>query len=599
MKKFFSHTTIFLLLMQPYICTQAQLVFKTIVTQGPIVAGEPFQVQYVLENLDKEDEFFPPDFKGFRSVSGPNVYVGSAYGIDGASKLKNIVYTLVAAKPGKFIIPGAAARVGDNYIKSQNAEIEILSKAAAGSRGSQQELMEPNEDYFLAPGEDPYEKMRHNLFMKVAVDKKACYVGEPVTAIFKLYSRLESKSDIVKNPGFYGFTVQDMISLNNKMMMTEVVGGKKFDVHVVRKVQLYPLQAGQFTIDPMEVQNKVEFSKSAVHKKTEQEIVEGVFPEARSIEKENTVVYENNMRTEAIAIAVKATPSKNKPAEFNGATGKFSIDAFVEKSELAKNEEADLVIIISGKGNFTQLSPPAVQWPAGIEGLEPIIKDYLSHETSPMTGRREFHFRFVSAKPGRYELPAINFSFFNPDSNDYKKLITKPISISITGKEKKFVAEKNNGFATPGNGAYKKWSLLALLIALGTLLFFWIRKRKKIKPVPELQETKSAPNIQWLQPAVILSEADDKTFYTNLRNGVWTFLSEQFNLRGSKANKANLLQAMNGAGIEGKEQKEILDILEQCETGIFINADTIGMDKMKLLERAKLSIEKISQRTRQ
>ena len=224
------------------------------------------------------------------------------------------------------MIPGAAARVGDNYVKSKNAEIEVLSKATTNNRGSQMDLRETNEDYFLAPGEDPYEKMRHNLFMKVVVDKRACFVGEPVTAVFKLYSRLESKSDIVKNPGFYGFTVQDMISLNNKMMTTEIVGGKKFDVHVVRKVQLYPLQAGLFTIDPMEVQNKVEFSKSAVRKKTEQEIVEGVFPETRAIEKENTVVYENNMNTEPIAISVKTTPSKNKPAEYNGATGKFYIE---------------------------------------------------------------------------------------------------------------------------------------------------------------------------------------------------------------------------------------------------------------------------------
>lgn len=117
--------------------------------------------------------------------------------------------------------------------------------------------------------------------------------------------------------------------------------------------------------------------------------------------------------------------------------------------------------------------------------------------------------------------------------------------------------------------------------------------------MPEMRETKPAPTIQWLQPAFILSEADDKTFYTSLRNCVWTFLSEQFNLRGSKANKANLLQAMNEAGIAGGEQKEMLDILEQCEMGIFINADTSGTAKMKLLERAQSSIEKISQRTRQ
>ena len=54
--------------------------------------------------------------------------------------------------------------------------------------------------------------------MKVLVDKRSCFVGEPVLATFKLYSRLESKSDIVKNPGFYGFTVQDMINLADKQI---------------------------------------------------------------------------------------------------------------------------------------------------------------------------------------------------------------------------------------------------------------------------------------------------------------------------------------------------------------------------------------------
>ena len=58
--------------------------------------------------------------------------------------------------------------------------------------------------------------------MKVLVDKKVCFVGEPVTATFKLYSRLESKSDIVKNPGFYGFTVQDMINLDNRLTAVEI-----------------------------------------------------------------------------------------------------------------------------------------------------------------------------------------------------------------------------------------------------------------------------------------------------------------------------------------------------------------------------------------
>ena len=65
--------------------------FQTIVTQGPVVVGESFQVQYVIAELDKNDEFFAPDFNQFRFVSGPNIYEASVLSAKGTQKLKNIV----------------------------------------------------------------------------------------------------------------------------------------------------------------------------------------------------------------------------------------------------------------------------------------------------------------------------------------------------------------------------------------------------------------------------------------------------------------------------------------------------------------------------
>ena len=586
---------LFILMFTAFIAIQAQVVFKTIVTQGPVVVNESFQVQYVLENLDKEDEFFPPDFKDFRFVSGPNVYIGSSYGIDGAKKLKNIIYTLMATKPGKFIIPGAAARVGDNYIKSGNARLEVISKSKAYRQGIALDNAEPDQDYFLSPGEDPYEKMRRNLFMKVMVDKRTCFVGEPVTAVFKLYSRLESKSDIVKNPGFYGFTVQDMVSLDNKLTNTEIINGKKFDVHVVRKVQLYPLQAGLFSIDAMEVQNKVEFSKSAVNKKTEQEIVEGVFPHNQSVETGNTVSFENSMSTEPVAITVKPTPQKNKPAEYNGATGRFLIAASLRKEELAKNEEGDLIIIISGRGNFTQLSPPAIQWPAGIEGFEPVIKDSLSHDHSPLTGKREFHFRFVSTKPGSYLLRAVSFSFFDPDSNHYKTIATHSMNVSISNNEKisGAASTKSNEIAKP---ASKTWWLAGSFILAGILIIiFWLRKTKRrIKPATVVEKINTPVSVaELLKPASTFSAADDKTFYSILRNCIWIFFTGHFDLTGSQMNKFALSAMMQQKKIDERSREAILEILSRCETGIFTSVEDAG-DKKKLLEETKEVLEKIS-----
>jgi len=234
-------------------------------------------------------------------------------------------------------------------------QVEVISKKEATRRLNKENGISQS-DYFLRPGENGYEKIRQNMFVKMLVDKKNCFVGESVQATFKLYSRLESKSDIVKNPGFYGFTVYDMVNLADKQVVTETVKGKIFDVHTIRKVQLYPLQAGIFIVDAIRIKNKVEFSRSVVNKKTEQKIVEGVLGNNEiEIPAAGTDVFETEMSTEPVSIAVKPIPEKNRPTIFTGAVGRFTIAASLANNKLAKNEEGFFEVTIIGKGNFTPM----------------------------------------------------------------------------------------------------------------------------------------------------------------------------------------------------------------------------------------------------
>ncbi len=597
MRKYISHSILLVWLFTTFLSHgKAQRAIQTIVTQGPVVAGEAFQVQYVIEGLEKEDEFFAPDFSEFRLISGPNTYNGTALVAGGTKKLKNIVFTLVAIKPGKFIIPGASARLENRLVKSKNVWLQVISKAESLSQGKHVNK-ESNSDYFLGPGEDPYLKMQHNLFMKVLVDKRVCFVGEPVTATFKLYSRLESKSDIVKNPGFYGFTVQDMVNLDDKLTAVENINGKNFDVHIIRKVQLYPLRPGTFNIDAMEVQNKVEFSKSAVSKKTEQEIVEGVFENADVGEKASMAVFENNMNTQPVAITVKPTPQKNKPEEYNGATGNFTIHATLDKKELAKNEEGDLIITIGGKGNFTQLAAPVIQWPAGVEGFNPIVRDSLNHDHSPLSGKRVFYYRFVSAKPGNYSLPAVSFSFFKVDSNKYKTIATQPMTINIGKAEKlKPGIDKEDKKVVSNNGGTWKIALTAgILLIILISVFYGVKKTRNLaKPQPAVEITRTfIPVAKILQPAITFSEADDITFYTVLRNCIWHFFAEHFGLTGSSVNKNSVVKIMNQKGIGHRDQERILEVLHRCEVGMFTDTDDPA-DRKALLKETKELLEHIA-----
>ncbi len=588
-------TGLFLISIWAYCIAAAQVDFKTLVPDQPVVAGQPFTIQYVMEDVDKEAEFLQPEFKGLQLINGPGINIGTVYGPDGPRRIRNIVYTLLASRPGKYIVPGGTVKINGKQLHSENAVVQVLSKADAFNMGLQVAPAAVNQDYFLAPGEEPYSKIRRNLFIKVSVDKKTCYVGEPVTAIFKLYSRLESRSDIVKNPGFYGFTVQDMVGLGDKLTSTETINGKRFDVHMVRKVQLYPLQAGSFTVDPMEVANKVEFSRSAVNRRTEQEIQEGVFSDNDMPMRMNTQVFASNMSTEPVKVLVKPLPSVNQPASFNGATGRFSIQSTVEKNELSKNEEGTLTITIKGKGNFTQLDAPAIAWPQGLEGFEPTVKDSLNNTKAPIEGSRVFRFRFVSSKAGTYLLPGIRFSFFDPDSNSYKTVATRDTSIVIGKSEKTGEAVSQEATITIGKShALLYWILGTAL--LGGMIYLFFRFRRTL-----IKASKKEPIVQRvpvLSPSEILEKAyearysDDKKFYSVLRSCIWFYLSDRFGLSGSQMNKYSLVQAMQEKEIPENLQQQVLDVLSICETGIFTGADTIG-DKLSLLERTKSTLKMI------
>jgi hypothetical protein len=56
------------------VLVQAQVHFKTIVPPQPVMSGESFQVQYIIEDGDKTMNVKPPVFNNFRFVTGPTIY---------------------------------------------------------------------------------------------------------------------------------------------------------------------------------------------------------------------------------------------------------------------------------------------------------------------------------------------------------------------------------------------------------------------------------------------------------------------------------------------------------------------------------------------
>jgi oxygen tolerance protein BatD len=553
--------------------TPAQVNFKTIVPQHPIAPGESFQVQYIIENAEKVSDFSPPPFRGFRLVAGPHMYSG-----DGPVVQKNLVFTLAAIREGNFKIPGATCLADGKLEKSNEVVVKVIS---------QREMDETS--YFLKQGEDPFQKIRENLFLKLSIDKSTCLVGEPLVATFKLYSRLQSKSNIIKNPGFYGFSVYDMINVNDQAQSEEKLNGHWFDVHTVLKVQLYPLQSGTFTIDPMELANEVEFSRSIVNKKTEQEVTENMYGVKTDDDKDkNAEVYKLNIKTNPVAVKVRPLPVKNAADTFAGAVGSFSIKAFVEKDSVSKNEEDSLIITISGAGNFQRVGAPLINWPKDIEFFEPSARDTLNKQRVPLTGERRFRYIFLSNKSGQYTIPPVSFSFFDLGTKSYKTVVSKALTVFIKEKIK-----KERPLAVPeavdqGN-TLKWWWTVASLAALLIGIFVLVRRRQtKPNEYEDLTNldvsAKMPPTVEEiLLPADSALNEENRIFYRELDRSIGNYFKDRF--PGSiNMSKTDLVAILNRKAVKPELIGKLTAIIHQCETGVYANAEII-VNKSELLEK--------------
>ena len=583
--------TLFLLLF--FVCTTVftQPVFKTLAPPPTVVIGDAFQIQYVLEGGEANAVIQAPVFTGFRVTSGLNIYPGKK----GLLSLNNYVYSLEAIRTGKLVIQGASITSGNAVYHSNPVTVEVISKEEAAMRMNRNgESL--RYDYLLRQGEDPYRKIRENLFVKVQLDKSRCLVGEAILATFKLYSRLESKSDIIKNPGFYGFTVYDMAGLSDKLVTTEKINGRIYDVHTIRKVQLYPLQAGVFSIDEMELKNRVEFSRSRVNKKTEQQIAEGMLgAEETTAPEEGAEVYETTMHTDPVSVEVKPLPEPGKPSRFSGAVGRFRIKAVLPEAKLAKNEQGFLEIQISGKGNFTQLDAPVVNWPSGIDGFEPTVNDELDKSASPLQGTRTFRFPFVCAVPGQYKIPSISFSFYDIDSNRYRTIQTESLQLEAGAAPKKEQQQISQELSLEERNekAARTAGLIAVVLVL-LVLGYWIfgSKEKKSAVVADDAPPVIPAANNLLQPLKDIQASDHLTFYRTLHSLIWNLMSAEFGITGSQLNKQELAEKINSRLNERDSSVTLLSILSTCEAGIYTSA-SLDEDRESLLQETGELLKKI------
>lgn len=601
----------------------AQVKYKASVIPSQINKDEYATVRFEVENGANLQRIIPPSFKDFNVVSGPNQETGMS-SVNGVGKIYMAVsYVLQPKRAGRFTLGESTAVVAGKEYRS--APLKLVVKNESGRTQSGQaatpftnpfldplEIPKPAEsysDYILKKGENVPEKVSKNMQLRLHTSKTSCYVGEPIVATYKLYTRLKSESKMTKAPSFNGFSVIDMMRPDESEQGIEKLNGREYNVYTVRKSQLYPLQDGDIELESATLDNRIQFIKDGA-----QSSMDGFF-DGFGVSPEAVVTQSVSLSNKPVTIHVKPLPEAGKPAGFNGAVGNFKITSALEKYNFGSDEAGKLTITVSGSGNLQLVTAPEISWPQGMEAFDAKVQEEIESSTVPVSGRKIFSIPFTVNAAGNYSIPAIKFSFFDPATASYKTDSTQPISFTVNKGSTRPVydidtlSQKKPESISKKIFSHREWiiAVIALLIISG--LYFWSRSDRKTKTgQQEKEEDKNDTEVlQEVQLQVVaekpqnplykteecLNSTDCTQFYTLLNTELKEWLAEKFSLGLQEINAKKIIAAFDKAGIDNGIALELQQLMQEIEWQLytpFEKNDTMN----ELYSRAQSVIQTIS-----
>jgi len=668
-KFFYACSAIFLFISTAFF-TKAQS-FTTTIAQPKIGKNQYAEVTYEIQEGGRIDNFQAPQFKDWEVVSGPNnsSYTSNMNGR--VSRRTSFSYYLQPLKTGKLIVQGAKAIVDGKAMVSNTTVVEVMNKNVAepqannnnpdpfsnifddpfsAEQQAEAERRQQAENDFtntqiLRPNEDINKKITDNVILRAVTSKNTCYEGEPIVATYKIYTRLDLvNADFTKRPSFSGFSAYDL-DVPDRNYSIEDLNGKKYRVYTYRKVQLYPLQSGLLTLDPVELDFTVKLVKYEA-------VANGYL---NPNDDNNFIQKAYVLKSPAASIQVLPLPTAGRPADFKGAVGDFHITAATDVTDPGKDDAVDLHVKISGTGNFSMVHAPTIAWPKNVEAYDPDEKESLIKSQVPIAGEKNFSYVFLCHQPGNTTIPAIHFSYFDIASKLYKTISTQAIPLTVASESKRPSLKDNDNNDTNWpqtfiNIAQYVLPVLASCLVVYLLFTFMFRRKQKQKfnenkamedawdrlvneTKPDKEETAvtngtthveetitythhdqddqkympTLPTSTAQTPAIITAEEDiprrnkdhvsvylpqsedalweqgHQTFYLALKSETLHAMAMAANL--SNTNKSTLLAALQQKGVDTNVLQQLNIILDECDAAIYSPVD-MGNDRKKTLEEA-------------
>ncbi|HEV2691532.1 MAG TPA: BatD family protein, partial [Verrucomicrobiae bacterium] len=133
-------------------------------------------------------------------------------------------------------------------------------------------------------------------------------------------------------------------------------------------------------------------------------------------------------------VSTAPLPSENKPANFSGAVGNFTLAATAGPATVTVGDPITVHVKISGHGSFDSVTLPAQDSWHDFKAYPPTSKLETSDQIG-LQGTKTFEQIISPLNTDIHALPPLDFSFFNPEDGKYHSLqsTATPLTIKAAG----------------------------------------------------------------------------------------------------------------------------------------------------------------------
>lgn len=247
------------------------------------------------------------------------------------------------------------------------------------------------------------------VFMDISLAKDRVFPNQTVNAEVRLFARtfdaLRRRSEI-EVPGMSDFQVVQISKNTERDFEQVVINREVFISEKIAEFQLTPKSTGDLVIPPFKLRVAVPldfFEEKIIAVSTDTKILKVIdFPD-------------------------------NAPRTFTGAVGDFKFNTNLDKKTLGVNESLDFEIELTGEGNFSSINLPKIQVPKEIELYPPKTRNAFQATSSGEKGKIVNKYVMVPQYGGEFEIPSIEFSFFNPKTENFQTIQSKSAKILVLG----------------------------------------------------------------------------------------------------------------------------------------------------------------------